>query len=35
MPKWLDRCVAKVKGKVKNPYAVCKAAHKKKRRKKK
>lgn len=35
MPSKLERCVKKVKkkGKVRNPYAVCKAALKKKKRK--
>jgi hypothetical protein len=34
MPAKFDRCVRKVKGKVKNPYAVCKSVMKKSKRKK-
>lgn len=32
MPKKLDRCVRKAKKKVKNPYAVCTASLKRKKR---
>jgi hypothetical protein len=34
MPKKLDSCVKKVKGRVNNPYAVCTASIKGKRKRK-
>jgi hypothetical protein len=34
MPAKFDRCVRKVKGKVRNPFAVCQAAMKKGKAKK-